>query len=291
MPPFMSTAPRPYRTPSLTSASKGSARPGGRVAGRHHVGVAGETEVGRGGPAPGVEVLDPRLLALAARPLEGHAAAGEAQLGQDALQHVHGARVGGRHRGPADQVAASSTGSMTGVDAAPMRLCFRDVRGQPERGAPCRRSTSTTAPTGHGTGYPEEFAGPCKPRRRWKLGDAVGLDQFGVNLLRLPAGAWSSQRHWHQTEDEFVWVLSGEVVLVEDDGETVLTRRRLRGLQGRGPERPQDREPIRTPRRFCWRSARARPAATAADYPDIDMVLPARRRPLFPPRRNAVPEI
>ena len=78
------------------------------------------------------------------------------------------------------------------------------------------------APTGHGTGYPEEFAGPCKARRRWRLGDAVGLDQFGVNLLRLPAGAWSSQRHWHEGEDEFVWVVSGEVVLVEDDGETLL---------------------------------------------------------------------
>ena len=69
------------------------------------------------------------------------------------------------------------------------------------------------APTGHGTGYPEEFAAPCKSRRRWRLGDAVGLDQFGVNLLRLPAGAWSSQRHWHSAEDEFVWVVEGEVVL------------------------------------------------------------------------------
>ena len=48
------------------------------------------------------------------------------------------------------------------------------------------------APTGHGTAYPDEFAGPCLARRRWKLGDAVGLDQFGVNLLRLPAGAWSA---------------------------------------------------------------------------------------------------
>ena len=73
------------------------------------------------------------------------------------------------------------------------------------------------APTGHGTSYPEEFAGPCKPRRRWRLGDAAGLTQFGVNLLRLPAGAWSSQRHWHASEDEFVTVLSGEVVLIEDD--------------------------------------------------------------------------
>lgn len=78
------------------------------------------------------------------------------------------------------------------------------------------------APTGHGTSYPEEFAGPCKPRRRWRLGDAVGLDQFGVNLLRLPAGAWSSQRHWHAEEDEFLWMLEGELVLVTDEGERVV---------------------------------------------------------------------
>ena len=78
------------------------------------------------------------------------------------------------------------------------------------------------APTLNGTGYPDEFAAPCKPRRRQRLGDAVGLDQFGVNLLRLPAGAWSSQRHWHAAEDEFVWVLDGEVVLV----------RALNSLQG-----------------------------------------------------------
>ncbi|EQD72130.1 Cupin 2 conserved barrel domain protein, partial [mine drainage metagenome] len=43
--------------------------------------------------------------------------------------------------------------------------------------------------------------------------------QFGVNLLRLPAGSWSSQRHWHETEDEFIYVLEGEVVLVTDAGE------------------------------------------------------------------------
>jgi len=78
------------------------------------------------------------------------------------------------------------------------------------------------APTGHGTSYPDPHAEPCRARRRWRLGDAVGLDQFGVNLLRLSPGAWSSQRHWHEGEDEFVWVLEGEVVLVEDGGETVL---------------------------------------------------------------------
>jgi uncharacterized cupin superfamily protein len=73
-----------------------------------------------------------------------------------------------------------------------------------------------------GTLYPSPFDAPCRARERSKLGDAAGLTQFGVNLLRLPPGAWSSQRHWHAREDEFVYVLSGEVVLVTDGGEEVL---------------------------------------------------------------------
>jgi uncharacterized cupin superfamily protein len=73
-----------------------------------------------------------------------------------------------------------------------------------------------------GTLYPPPFDEPCLSRERRRLGDAAGLTQFGVNLLRLPAGAWSSQRHWHTHEDEFVYVLAGEVTLVADDGEEVL---------------------------------------------------------------------
>jgi uncharacterized cupin superfamily protein len=73
-----------------------------------------------------------------------------------------------------------------------------------------------------GTTYPPPFDAPCRARARTRLGDAAGLTQFGVNLLCLPPGAWSSQRHWHVGEDEFVYVLSGEVVLVTDAGEEVL---------------------------------------------------------------------
>ena len=54
------------------------------------------------------------------------------------------------------------------------------------------------------------------------LGDPLGLTQFGVNAMTLPPGAWSSQRHWHLEEDEFVYVLEGEVVLATDAGEQVL---------------------------------------------------------------------
>src|SRR5215470_14031953 len=70
-----------------------------------------------------------------------------------------------------------------------------------------------------GTLYPSPFDAPCRARERKKLGDAAGLTQFGVNLLRLPPKAWSSQRHWHTGGDEFIYVLSGEVVLVTDGGD------------------------------------------------------------------------
>jgi uncharacterized cupin superfamily protein len=78
------------------------------------------------------------------------------------------------------------------------------------------------APKFQGSGYPAPFDAPCAERIRQRLGNAGGLEDFGVNLMRLPSGAWSSQRHWHSHEDEFVYVLEGELTLVEDDGETLL---------------------------------------------------------------------
>jgi uncharacterized cupin superfamily protein len=70
--------------------------------------------------------------------------------------------------------------------------------------------------------YPEEFAKPFAGRSRQRLGEAAGLTQFGVNICRLKPGAASSLRHWHREEDELIFVLEGEVTLVEDEGETVL---------------------------------------------------------------------
>jgi uncharacterized cupin superfamily protein len=80
----------------------------------------------------------------------------------------------------------------------------------------------STAPTRRGSSYPSPFDEPCKNRERVRLGAAAGLTQFGVNRLRLAPGQWSSQRHWHSHEDEFIYVVDGEVVLVSDDGETRL---------------------------------------------------------------------
>ena len=73
-----------------------------------------------------------------------------------------------------------------------------------------------------GSGYPAPFDKPCAARARQRLGDSAGLSDFGVNLLRLPPGTWSSQRHWHTAEDEFVFVVEGEVVLITDSGEETL---------------------------------------------------------------------
>ena len=72
------------------------------------------------------------------------------------------------------------------------------------------------APAGSGTRYPAPHDVPCRHRSWLRLGDAAGLTQFGVNLVRLPPGAWSSQRHWHEDEDELVVMLAGEAVLVDN---------------------------------------------------------------------------
>jgi uncharacterized cupin superfamily protein len=72
------------------------------------------------------------------------------------------------------------------------------------------------------TGYPPPFDAMVDGRFRKRLGNAGGLSQFGVNLCRLAPGAASSQRHWHEEADELVFMLEGEAVLIENDGETKL---------------------------------------------------------------------
>ena len=70
--------------------------------------------------------------------------------------------------------------------------------------------------------YPAEFQARVQGRGRAVLGNLAGLTQFGVNLTQLKPGAASALRHWHEQEDEFVYVLEGEITLIEDSGETVL---------------------------------------------------------------------
>jgi uncharacterized cupin superfamily protein len=79
-----------------------------------------------------------------------------------------------------------------------------------------------TIPQSNATGYPAPFDAPVKGRWYRRLAPAAGLSTMGVSHVTLKPGAWSSQRHWHTLEDELVVVLSGEAVLVDDDGEHVL---------------------------------------------------------------------
>lgn len=129
-----------------------------------------------------------------------------------------------------------------------------------------------SAPTRVGTGYPAPFNAPCVGRHRTKLGDAVGLDQFGVNLLRLPPGQWSSQRHWHTAEDEFTWIVEGEVVLVDNDGETVLRAGDCAGFKagvsnGHCFQNRSERDVL------LLEVGSRRSDGDGCDYPDIDLIL------------------
>lgn len=72
------------------------------------------------------------------------------------------------------------------------------------------------------TGYPAPFDAAVAGRWQRRLGSHAGLTALGVSQVLLRPGAWSSQRHWHDGEDEFLVMLSGEAVLIEDDGETLL---------------------------------------------------------------------
>jgi uncharacterized cupin superfamily protein len=73
-----------------------------------------------------------------------------------------------------------------------------------------------------GSYYPKELGERCEGRHWRSLGDAAGLTQFGANLMRIEPGAWSSLRHWHEEEDEFLVMVAGELVLIEDEGETLM---------------------------------------------------------------------
>jgi uncharacterized cupin superfamily protein len=74
-------------------------------------------------------------------------------------------------------------------------------------------------PAQTGSNYPPPFDAPCNPQSSQRLARHAGLTLFGVNLTVIEPGAWSSQRHWHSHEDEFVWVVEGELTLITDDGE------------------------------------------------------------------------
>lgn len=129
------------------------------------------------------------------------------------------------------------------------------------------------APLEQGSGYPSPFDEPCRLRSFRMLSRAADLTLVGINLMTLPPGQWSSQRHWHDDEDEFVWIVSGEVVLVEDGGETVLRAGDCAAWKagvadGHHLQNRSDRDAVVLQVGNPTDAARER-----VDYPDIDMII------------------
>ncbi len=133
----------------------------------------------------------------------------------------------------------------------------------------------TTLPARSGSGYPEPFRAVVAARTKRALGDLFGLSQFGVNLVEMPPGCWSSQRHWHSHEDEFVYVVSGELVLVTDAGEHAMRAGMVAGY----PAGRADGHHLvnRSDQPAVYLEVGTRIAEDETVYPDIDMEL--RRRP------------
>ena len=131
-----------------------------------------------------------------------------------------------------------------------------------------------SVPERRGSGYPAPFHLKAGERVRQALGDAGGLNDFGVNVLKLPPGAWSSQRHWHNAEDEFIWILSGEATLVTDEGELVL---RAGDCAAFPKNRPNGHHLINKSTAMATvLEVGTRSGEDVCEYPDIDMRIDAR---------------
>ena len=128
----------------------------------------------------------------------------------------------------------------------------------------------TAIPQTNATGYPPEYADKVQDRWYRRLAPASGITDFGFSHVTLRPGAWSSQRHWHEGEDEFVVMLSGEAVLVDEDGEHAMRVGDVAAFakndgNGHVLQNRSDAD--------CVFVAVGRPARSDCHYPDIDMHL------------------
>ena len=130
-----------------------------------------------------------------------------------------------------------------------------------------------TVPKRVGSSYPPLYQGPLAGREKRALGDALGLTRYGVNLVTLPPGVWSAQRHWHSHEDEFVYVLDGELTLVTDQGEQALGAGSAAGF----PAGVADGHHLvnRGDEPTTYLEVGDRRAEDEVHYPDIDLHLPS----------------
>ena len=128
-------------------------------------------------------------------------------------------------------------------------------------------------PQTNATGYPLVYADVIEDRWYRRLAPAAGLSDFGASHVELQPGAWSSQRHWHEGEDELVVMLAGEAVLVDDSGEQVMRA----GDVAAFPKNDGNGHVLqnRSDAPCCF-VAIGRPSDTDCHYPDIDMHLSAK---------------
>ncbi|AUW59792.1 transcriptional regulator [Sphingobium sp. SCG-1] len=118
------------------------------------------------------------------------------------------------------------------------------------------------------TGYPTEYAQEVAGRFYRRIAPETGLTDFGVSHVTLMPGAWSSQRHWHEDEDEFVVILSGEAILIDEDGRTPMAAGDMAAFpknDGNGHHLVNESDTD------CMFVVVGRPAAGACHYPDVDM--------------------
>jgi len=135
--------------------------------------------------------------------------------------------------------------------------------------------------------YPKEFRDVVSGRQKQRLGTAAGLTQFGVNLTRLKPGASSAMRHWHEQEDEFVFVVDGELTLVENGGDTI-----LRAGDAAGFKAGVDNGHClvnRTAHDALYLEVGTRAATERVDYPDVDCVLERHGSKIVYRRRSGEP--
>jgi len=120
-----------------------------------------------------------------------------------------------------------------------------------------------------GSNYPERFKSAVAGRSKKKLGDALGLKNFGVNLTTLKPGVWSALRHWHTHQDEFIYIVSGELVLVTSEGEQELTPGMMAGF----PAGKADGHHLinRGKTDAVYLEVGDRTAGDEVDYPDDDL--------------------
>lgn len=134
---------------------------------------------------------------------------------------------------------------------------------------PAQPIAAESLPPRKGTAYPAHLAQQIQERLKRSLGNAAGLTRFGVNLVHLPPGEISSQRHWHSAQDEFVYLLEGELTLVTEGGESRLTAGEFVGFPAGRADGHQLQN--RSQSVAVYLEVGDRSPGDRVSYPDVDM--------------------